>query len=146
MALLDTTSAQLEALSARLRALGLGELQRELGDAIQRATAPVPQAIRSGLPGRLPNRYAAELDDDLDIRTSRRGGTVAIVGRTRGAKQRKLRRLDQGVLEHPLWGDRAYWYRQAVRPGWFTQPIQDDQPRVREEVEAALTRIGDRLG
>lgn len=146
MALLDTTSAQLEAAAARMRALGLGELERELGNAIQQATEGIPEKIRSGLIPRLPNRYAETLDADLSIRTERRGGTVSIVGRPRGAKKRKLRRLDQGILEHPLYGNRRHWYRQAVEPGWFTRPIEDDKERMRGEIEAALQRVVDRLG
>lgn len=152
--LLDTTSAELGRLAARLRATGEGGLQRELSDAIQRAAEPIPQAVRRGLPAHMPARYAAVLDADLSFRTSRYGGTVTLTAHP--GRNRALPRLNRGVLGHPVFGMRARgnlrrwaaWSDQedGVTAGFFTGPVEDDKPRVREEVEAAIKRIGDSLG
>ena len=139
-------ASQLEAAAFRLRRAGEEDLARELNAAMRRSVGPVPGEIRAGLPPKLPDRYAAVLDADLDIKVvSRNSGgdaVVSVTATTRGAvERRRLRRLDRGVLEHPLFGDRKHWYAQAVEPGWFTGPAQDAAPAVRQALEDALRDI-----
>ena len=132
-------------LAFRLRRAGDATLARELAAAMRRGVEPVPGKIREGLRPRLPDRYAETLDADLDIRTvTRNSGSDAVVSvyaQTRSGKRRKLRRLDSGTLEHPLWGDRDHWYRQGTAPGWFTGPAESEAPRVRAELERALRDV-----
>jgi hypothetical protein len=59
--------------------------------------------------------------------------------------RRRIRRLDQGILEHPLFGNRRHWYRQPVAAGWFTQPNDDAAPRARRDIEDALGRVKDKI-
>ena len=138
-------ASELEAAAFRLRRAGQEDLARELTAAMRRGAEPVPGRIRADLKPRLPDRYAEVLDADLDIRTSARnaGGNAAVTvtGTTRSGKRRRFRRLDSGVLEHPLWGHRKHWRKQgepSVQPGWFTGPASDAAPQVRAELERAL--------
>ena len=149
MATLSVLANELAEVARNLRQAGDEELRRELLDGIQRAVEPIPQAIRGGMPGRLPNRYAATLDADLSIGVQTRTGVstagVSVVARTRRAQRRRLYRLDQGVLAHPLFGNRRHWFDQPVREGWFTQPAEDSAPRVRQDIEDALNRVEDKI-
>lgn len=142
MAGLDDAASELESIARHLRRIGEGGLVRDLTAAMRRAADPVRGDIRAGLPPHLPDRYAAVLDDDLrisvSVRTSDRNPGVAVRATTRSGKRRRINRLDRGVLEHPRWGDRDDWYKQAVTPGWFTGPCQAAAPDVRAGIEQAL--------
>jgi hypothetical protein len=147
MAGLADAAAELEALAFRLRRAGDGELVREVTRAMRDAVVPVQDQIRAGLKPKLPDRYAADLEADLrlgtNVRTNERDPGVAITGTTTG-KGRKLRRLDAGLLTHPVYGNREHWSTQAepsVQPGWFSGPAQDAAPRVRAGIEQALEDV-----
>jgi len=150
-------ASELEAIAFRLRRAGDEDLARELTRAMRDAVDPVPGEIRAGLRSHLPNRYADTLNADLDIKIIARSGgadadaAVAVYAQTRG-KGRKLRRLDAGLLTHPLFGDREHWYTQeggagtgpGMHSGWFTSPCEDAAPRVRDGLEQALGDVAAR--
>jgi hypothetical protein len=148
MATTDPLAAEFGELAAGLRQAGETGLIREITDAIHRAAGPIPGEIRAGLVPKLPNRYAGVLKEDVQfgvaVRASRADPGVSVYGRNR-TKRRRLRRLDVGILEHPLFGDRDRWYRQDVTPRFFSQPVHDATPRVRAEMEAAISRINDQI-
>ena len=135
--------------SRGLRQAGDKDLGKELTDAIHQAADPIPEDIRAGLKPKLPNRYAGVLDSVLSTRVAVLSGAsnpgVSIRATTRGPSRRRIRRLDQGILEHPLFGNRRHWYSQAVTPGWFTQPNEDSAPRARRDIEAALERVKEKI-
>jgi hypothetical protein len=147
MAGLADAAAELEALAFRLRRAGDGELVREVTKAMRDAVDPVQDDIRAGLKPHLPNPYAAALDEDLrlgvNVRTTDRDPGVAVTGQAR-TKARKLRNLDEGIIHHPLFGDREHWYAQGVEPGWFTGPAEKGGPRVRSAIERALADVADK--
>lgn len=148
--------SELEALAYRLRRAGQDDLGRELTAAMRRSVNQVPGKIGAGLAPHLPDQYAAELGADLDIKTVTRnsGSTtadaaVSVYAQTRSGKRRKLRRLDSGLISHPLYGNREHWYTQTgmsegMKPGWFTGPCQDAEPHVRTELERALRDVAGR--
>jgi hypothetical protein len=151
---MDILALELGELARGLRQVGDTDLLDEVRNAIQDAAAPIPDAIRSQLPERLPDRYAEVLAADLIISTrlrtgrSRPGVSIVAPERVRGAVfRRRLIRLNQGVLEHPLFGNRRHWYPQTdgVTPGFFTQPAEDSAPRVRKSIEDALDRVKDKI-
>ena len=60
---------------------------------------------------------------------------------------RKLKRLDAGLLTHPVFGNREKWVTQegaaqGMVPGWFTGPCEAEESRVRGELEQALEDVG----
>ena len=145
-------ASELEAAAVRLRRAGQDDLARELTAAMRRGVAPVPDQIRAGLKPHLPDRYAATLAADLDIKTIARSGSattdavVSVYAQSRTGT-RKLKRLDAGLLTHPVFGDRENWYTQegaaqGVEPGWFTGPCEAEESRVRGELEQALEDVG----
>lgn len=140
-------------LAVVLRLVGEDDLRRELYRAISDASKPVLGDIRQGIPDHMPNRYAAVLSADLSLTSSARTGSdpgVLLLGRVRGSKKRKLRRLDQGILAHPLFGNRGYWYYQTpansrgMRDGFFTRPAEDSAPQVRDAILAAMHNIAEK--
>ena len=149
MAGLTDAATELEALAFRLRRAGEGDLLREVTKAMRDAVVPAQDEIRAGLKPHLPDRYAATLDADLRLgvntRTTGSDPGVSVTGQT--GKKRKLTRLDGGILEHPVFGDRRRWEKQgepSVHPRWFTGPAEDAAPRVRAAIEKALEDISNR--
>src|SRR5262249_12275908 len=135
-AVMADLASELEAIAFRLRRAGKEDLARELNAAMRHAVEPVPGRIRAGLEPHLPDRYAGVLGAGLDSRVTARnsGGAdadamVSVYAKTLSGKNRKLTRLDTGLLTHPVFGDREVWRTQegaaqGVQPGWFTGPCE----------------------
>jgi hypothetical protein len=142
---LDDLAFQLAAISNRLKELGEGGLARELSASIGKAVDTIPPKIRAGLDPKLPNRYARVLEED--VKFSRRtftdpdGTRVSLYASNAGTRNRRLGRLDSGILAHPVFGDRKDWREQRVQPGWFTKPAEDAAPQVREVIRRSLDDI-----
>ena len=155
---LDDLAVQLAAISARLREAGEGGLSRRLSAAIGKAVEPVEQEVRDGLRGHMPNRYADLIASELTVTrrtfTDPDGARVTVYARTTGGAKRKIGRLDRGILWHPLFGrfprrdPRNVWREMGephVRPGWWSGPVEDAAPRARQEIEAALNDVTERI-
>jgi hypothetical protein len=152
---LDDLAFQLAAISNRLRELGEGGLARELSRSIGDAVDTIPPKIRAGLDPKLPNRYARVLEEDVKFTrrtfTDGDGTRVSLYASNATARNRALGRLDEGILWHPLFGrfprgsKRNRWFEQGagkgVQPGWFTKPVEDAAPQVREVIRRALDDI-----
>ena len=118
------------------------------------AVAPVPDLIRAELHAHLPDQYADELNASLDIKTITRPGggsvaTAAVQVYAQTSRDRKLKRLDRGLIAHPVFGNREVWRTQegadkGMVPGWFTRTCQDAEPRVHAALERALKDVGDK--
>ncbi len=148
MAGLNNVASELESIARELRRQADGELFRELTAAMRRGVEPAKEQVRAGLDAHLPNRYADELNADLDlavsVSTAGREPGVSLIARS--GKRRSLRRIDAGQLRHPGPGnDREHWYAQEVHPGWFTGPARDADPEVTRNLEAALERVADQV-
>lgn len=142
---LDELALSLNAVAARLRELGDGDLARELQTTVGRAVDPLKDRIPAALRPHLPDRYADTLSEELRIRHSASLGAagdiaqVSVLAST--TRQRKLAQSDAGILFHPVFGDRRDWREQQVTPGWFTGPVEDAAPQVRDAIEAALDDV-----
>ena len=139
-----TGAADFAALSRRLKEAGETGLRRELYRNISRAAGPLADEISSAAHLRpyMPNRYAETLAADLRVGVSRRTGNdpgVSIRAKGR-AHRRKLQQLDDGIIEHPLWGNRKFWRKQfgGMRSGFFTDPAEHAAPDMRKAVLAAM--------
>src|SRR5215475_6740932 len=113
------------------------------------AARPITSEVRLALPGHMPSRYAAALDESLRLTITKavsRNPGVRITGTARGAKRRRIRRLEAGVLAHPLFGNRRHWFNQTdgVQEGFFSGPISDAQPQVRQAIVDAMADIADK--
>jgi hypothetical protein len=139
-----TGAADFAALSRRLKEAGETGLRRELYKAISKAAGPLADEISSAAHLRpyMPDRYAETLAADLRVSVSRRTGNdpgVSIRAKGR-AHARKLQQLDDGIIEHPLWGNRKFWRKQfgGMRSGFFTDPAEHSAPDMRDAILAAM--------
>jgi hypothetical protein len=149
-------ATEFAALAYALREAGERGLKREMDRALNDAAQPVARLIgaEAHLKEYMPDRYAGVLAPDLKVSTRKRSTgenpDVTIIATTRGlggVKRRRIRRLNQGALEHPLFGDRKRWFRQAdgVQAGFFDDPVNRAGPAVREQIVAALERVREKI-
>lgn len=140
---------QFAALARRVRAAGDKEFQRQLQAALTRATSAVRQRVKDELPAYLPNNYAEDLAPQLRMRTSGRSGRgagIRITAKARGPRgERFVGPLNDGMLRHPLFGMRKHWYAQDVHPGFFSQPIEESAPEIRQELIGAMDVIAEQI-
>lgn len=140
-----TGQRELDATAARL-AKEARRFQRRVSqatkDAVQRSYRPVLVGMT---PTFMPNRYAAVLSPDLRVATtvSLAAGrvTARVTAPTGGKSGREVTRLEAGVLSHPLFGNRGWWYRQRVRRGFASQPLRAIKPQIVRDINQELAKI-----
>ena len=147
MADLAAGAEQFAALARRLKAAGEVELRRELYAAISDAAQPVARRVSAFayLAPYMPDRYAGVLSEDMKVSVSRitgRNPAVRLVAQGR-RKNRKLTRVNDGFLAHPLFGNREHWFTQGapsggMRPGFFTDEAQAAAPGIRDKILEAM--------
>src|SRR5258708_28216515 len=115
--------------------------------AINGAAVPLAGEIQSfqHLAPYMPGRYAAVLAADVSVTAAKNLGTEPSVrirakGRTH---RRKVIRLNDGFLTHPLFGDRELWFTQGpaaggMRPGFFFPPSRAAAPGTKDKGLAAM--------
>ena len=140
---------KLASVAAVLVASGDKDLQRELRRAMSRMTKPMRRAGRQGALQILPHRGGLDEHVASTARITTRvtlksnGVGVRILGDSRD----NLHRMDeQGIVRHPLFGNRKKWIDERIRPGWFTKPLilttNDIGPR---EINKAIDDVADAL-
>ncbi len=152
-------------LARALRDAGATGLRKELYQACNDAVRPLGRRIADveHLKPYMPDRYAEILAYDLAIQVSKRTGagagvTLRMKGRNR---KRHVSRLNAGILTHPVFGKQAHedaaimagkghgrgwtWVDQKIHPAFFDDPVNENGPVVKAEIEKALRRITDRI-
>lgn len=120
--------------------------RRELYRGLNRAAKPLKQAVHDAIPDYMPRRggYADVLQrahsPQTKIKTGGRDPSVQIISRTRGAR-RRTKALEAGRLSHPVFGNRSVWRTQDIKPGFFTEPMEEEAGTVRDEMVDALGRV-----
>jgi hypothetical protein len=150
---------QLRTLAVRLKEAGEeGQgFRRELMKQITDAAEPLAREIASlaHLEPYMPNRYAAVLAGDITVTAQRifsGNPRISISCKTRGEHRRKVRHLDDGFINHPVYatGPRTEWdwinnQTAGMVPGFFTVPCEKATPEIREKVLEALTETGRKI-
>jgi hypothetical protein len=137
---------QLARLAKQLKEAGDKGLQKELSQAIMRATKPVKADIKQSL-GTLPQRgglarRAAATKLTTRRRTAAKTAGVRIVGKGTVS----LYHLNQGQIRHRKGGDIGAGKVQPVTPGVWDRPTEAAAPKVRAELVAAMDDITRKIG
>ncbi|ODA89971.1 hypothetical protein ATY41_02720 [Leifsonia xyli subsp. xyli] len=131
----------------KLRTARTGGVRKELRKALTNATKPTRRKIRDAARERLPQKgglakWAGVMPALItDFRTDRQ--QVIIRDSKRG---HDLEAIDRGRLRHPLYGNRNYWYEQQIAPGFFTETVQAETPRIRALVWGGLSAYLETIG
>lgn len=140
---------QFASLAKRLREAADKGLQRELNAALNRASKPARERVMDELPAYLPDGYAEDFGPTLRMRTSGRSGRgagIRITAKAKGPRgERFVGPLNEGMLRHQLFGMRRYWYAQDVHPGFFSEPIEESAPEIRQELIGAMEIVAEKI-
>ncbi len=119
------------------------ELVRELNKGLREGAKPLPAeakfAARSELPkaGGLNERIASH-EAKVSVTSGNQAGVKI---RFRGVDSRST---NSGRLRHPVFGNRDNWVTQQIKPGWFTDRMRREAPKVRPELVKVLERIAEK--
>jgi hypothetical protein len=138
-------------LAKNLREVGETGLRRELFKAVDAAADPVAKAIgnTANLDAHMPSGYVEAFGRSLKITTHKTTGgtdpgvTVLVRAPTVGRGGRKVRQRNEGVITHPVFGDRERWKAQTkgMRGGFADDPVEKARPAVQRKVLEAVDRI-----
>jgi len=147
--------------SIDLKAAGDKGMRRELYRAVSAAGKPLVQAARQSASQSLPHSGGlAELVSSSKMRTQMRTGArtagVRIVATAPNAFSKSkapksfsrgidLSAMDRGILRHPLFGYREFWYTQSVKPRWWSDPMMRGADNARKEILKAVENITEQL-
>ncbi|WP_427422658.1 hypothetical protein [Lysinibacillus fusiformis] len=161
-----TGAVALESLARRMRETGDRDLMPKLRKALNKADAPLERRVRERLPQYLPDRYARVLARAarFSSRTATQGRVVSVrlVMTAQGAKYpRRVESLDNpGILRHPVFGRtrriKRHWIHQAtsmanpwveqnVRPGFWSDQVDDMRGEIRHNVIAAMHEVAQQI-
>lgn len=121
-----------------LARLGDKELKKAFYKGLNEATKPMRRNAQEEAARRLPRRGGlnARVAKERLSTSSSRGG-VAIVG----PRRKQLKRIDEGFVRHPVFGNREVWVTQRVTPGYFTEPMLAGEKTARRDVIAHLDQV-----
>jgi hypothetical protein len=128
-----------------IKASGDKDLQRALRRGMQRSVKPLKAAAPYGALSRLPHRGGlAErvAASKFGARVTTSGSRVGV--RITGAGSYNLRRMDDGVIRHRVFGSDT-WVSQPVKPGWFSDYEERKAPEVRDNIDRELDVLAARL-
>jgi hypothetical protein len=137
---------KLTRLGVAIKAAGDKDLQRELRRAMQRGGKPLKEAARRGALERLPKRggLAERVSTSkfgVRTTTSGKGAAVRIVGQS----GYDLQGMDDGLIRHPVYGNRKNWVSETIAPGWFFDAEEAAAPKVRDELIQAIDVVAAKL-
>lgn len=134
---------QLRDLSQRLTRAGQEDLRRTLAEALVESAKPLADAVDQAIPQYLPSRggLAALVQGiEIDPRVSVTQSQVRV--KLRGKKGgRDLRRMDAGVVRHPVHGHPWVWVGQSIRAGFWTKTLEGRESTIARSVGRAVARF-----
>jgi hypothetical protein len=123
------------------------ELRKDLLAGLRKVVKPYTSEIRQEAADTLPRRggFAAGIAGATygsRTRTHGKGAGVRITGKQAG---HDIAGIEAGLIRKPLFGDRGHWYSQAVRPGFFSRPVEEDLDILQKEVLKVTEDFANRL-
>lgn len=138
---------QLDALKRDYKAAGTRELKQELTAAGRRLDRPVSVAVRRRAESDLPSRNGLNkfVSKRLQFHTTTQITGSGVRFRFTTTGKADVRALNSGAFRHPLYGNRAFWYRQSIKGGFVDRALDDMSETIRAEflqaVDAALRKL-----
>jgi len=122
-------------------------LMRNVRQEIRKEAKPMIAEMKAGAKAYMPDRYAIEMTATLRTQTSVTARGIYIRGRanTPGGRPRELRKLEKGMLRHPLFGNRNHWYPQVVRPGFWAEGLSRHSDNIMRGIRRVMDAAADRI-
>lgn len=125
----------LERVGARLVAAGRGGLLDAVGDGMHDGVQALPERVSANAGRVLPQRGGlARLASGARTTVTRTHDGIRVV--VAGSVNVEL--VDRGRVVHPVYGNRSVSVAQSVPSRAFSDPIEQEVPRIREGAEQAV--------
>jgi hypothetical protein len=120
-------------------------IRKELYSGLNRVTKGVREDMRASIGPSLPNRggLASLVMAKASLTTSATAGRNAGVRIRARHKEYDLKRLNQGRLRHPVFGNRAVWVEQTegINPGFLDDSFEKQKPEITRGIQRVLDDI-----
>lgn len=120
-------------------------IRKELYAGLNRVTKPVREDMKASIGPSLPSRggLAALVMAKASLTTSATSGRNAGVRIRARHKDYDLKRLNQGRLRHPVFGNRRVWVQQTagINPGFLDDSFEKQKPEIARGVLRVLDEI-----
>lgn len=121
------------------------ELRSELYRGINRATKPLKQDVRDSARDRLPRKGGLNKRVERSKIVTKRRMTGKNAGvRIVGSSGYDIGSINRGRVRHLTYGHLP-WSDQAVKPGFWTEPLVAGAPTVRKEIDRVMDDIGKKI-
>jgi hypothetical protein len=138
-------AAQLRELAKRLRGAAK-DLRSELYRGINRAAKPLKNDVKKSARDRLPHRGGLAKRVSLTkIATKRRMSGNSAGVRLVGTSGYDIGSINRGRVRHLTYGHKP-WVNQIVTPGFWTDPLIEGGPKVRDEIQDVMDTVAKKLG
>ena len=130
------------------------QLKKDMLRAFREAGKPVVKDIKARAGDSLPasGGFASRVArSTIGVRTRLSGKSTGIriqASGKKGATTATIKGLDEsGEWRHPVWGNRSVWVSQSAAGaiGWFSEPIEDNEGRLRSELLDAMDRTAEAI-
>lgn len=148
---LQAQALEFRALAQRLKETGQTRLRTQLNKAIREAVKPLAEDIKdpAHLMEDMPDSYVPALLRDLKVTTFSQAGEVSVQAqaRTPRGNYRKVIQREEGMITHPVFGNRKRWEIQlrGMRSGFFSGPVREHGPRIRDATVAAMHDVAQKI-
>lgn len=142
-----TVKGDFYAFSKALKRAGKTEMRTALNKGLRDGTKPLIPLARAEARRVLPHEgglaeRVAKAPMRVQVRTgAQTAGVRVVVGKDRSG----ARAANQGLIRHPVFGNREKWVTQKVPPDWFDRPMRQGARTVRPELEKAMQRVIDQI-
>lgn len=149
-----TGAEEFQFLSRRLKDAGTkGKgLRKELYTQIRKAAKPLRDEVKKAERADLPHAggYAAEVArSPITTVPHSTGDSIGVTLKQRGnGKTRDLQAMDDGLIRHPLFGNRDHWYSQDIPKGIWSDTLSNSESveTVRKEIIQAMNKTAKKIG
>ena len=135
-----------DALARRIRTHADAKaLRKELYAGLNRVTKGVREDMKASIGPSLPSRggLAALVMAKVSLTTSAAAGSNAGVRIRARHRSYDLKRLNEGRLRHPVFGNREVWVEQTagVDPGFLDEAFEKNKPEVTRGIQRVMSEI-----
>lgn len=138
-----TGAEDFEALSDRIkRHADRRAIQRELYSGLNRVTKDVRSDMKRSLAQGLPSGggAAAKLSREAGLRTTAKSGRETLV-RIVTSRRHNYRLINQGLLRHPVFGNRQVWVSQPVTGELLEKEFTEDKPEIQRAIQRVMAEV-----
>ncbi len=144
------SATELRYVAGQLRKAAARDLTRELRKGQRAAFRPLQKEIKAEALATLPKAggYNVVMSKAVKVTITTGTGAKALTARiyaTGKAEARDVKRVNEGVLRHPLFGHRKSWHTTKVRAGFVDRPVERLADQVLKESADAAQRVLDSI-